>query len=167
MNGRVLMCAWLAFLCGCAYTLGPTNGQVAGAKSIQIRPFTSNALEPRLTEYVVNSLRKSIQRDGTFRLETGNDSDIVVTGTILRFDRAELSFVPGDIITPRDYRVSIVALVSARERATGKVLVEREVTGYSTVRIGSDLPSAERQAVPLMADDLGRKVTSILSEGAW
>jgi hypothetical protein len=63
--------------------------------------------------------------------------------------------------------VAIVALVSARERATGKVLVEREVTGYSTVRIGSDLPSAERQAVPLMADDLGRKVTSILSEGAW
>src|ERR1051325_4820440 len=167
MSGRLLMCVWLAFLCGCAYTLGPTNGQIAGAKSIQIRPFTSSALEPRLTEYVANSLRKSIQRDGTFRLETGNDSDIVLTGTILKFDRAELSFVPGDIITPRDYRVSIVALITARERATGKVLVNREVTGYSTVRIGSDLPSAERQAVPLIADDLGRKVTSILSEGAW
>jgi len=47
------------------------------------------------------------------------------------------------------------------------VLVDREVSGYSTVRVGSDLPSAERQAVPLIADDLGRKVASILSEGSW
>ena len=161
------MGVWLVFLCGCAYTLGPTNGQIAGARSIEVRPFSSDALEPRLTEYVANSLRKNIQRDGTFRLETGHGSDIVLTGTILKFDRAELSFLPSDIVTPRDYRVSIVALITARERATGKVLVNREVTGYSTVRIGSDLPSAERQAVPLIADDLGRKVTSILTEGAW
>ena len=35
-------------LCGCAYTLGPTNGQIAGAKSVQVNPFANNALEPRL-----------------------------------------------------------------------------------------------------------------------
>jgi len=157
----------VALVSGCAYSLGPTNGQIAGARSIQVRPFTSNALEPRLTEYVANSLRKNIQRDGTFRLETGHDGDIILTGAILRFDRTELSFQPADILTPRDYRVSIVAAITARERVTGKVLVSREVTGYSTVRVGSDLPSAERQAVPLIADDLGRKITSILSESPW
>src|SRR5205823_12714032 len=26
-------------LTGCAYTLGPTNGQIAGAKSVQVNPF--------------------------------------------------------------------------------------------------------------------------------
>ncbi len=167
--------AWLALLLsllavllvGCAYSLGPTNGQIAGAKSIQISPFVNNALEPRLSEAVITSLRKNIQRDGTFRLDTHNDGDIILTGTILKFDRTELSFQPGDIITPRDYRVSIVAKITARERVSGKVVVDREVTGYSTVRVGSDLPSAERQALPLIADDLGRKVASILSEGAW
>jgi hypothetical protein len=50
--------------------------------------------------------------------------------------------------------------------------VSREVTGYSSVRFSkdlpnADLPSAEREAVPLIADDLGRKVTVLLSEGAW
>jgi hypothetical protein len=91
----------------------------------------------------------------------------VVSGAILRFDRTEVSFQPGDIITPRDYRVSIVAQVLARERITGKVLLNREVTGYTTVRVGADLSSAERQAVPLIADDLGRRVVSLLSEGPW
>ena len=154
-------------LTGCAYTLGPTNGQIAGAKSVQVNPFANHALEPRLTEYVTSSIRKSLQRDGTFRLDTKREGDIVLNGTILKFDRTELSFQPGDIITPRDYRVSIIAQINARERATGKVLVDREVTGYTTVRIGADLSSAERQAVPLIADDLGRKIASILSEGAW
>jgi hypothetical protein len=152
---------------GCAYRLGPVGGQAAGGRSIQVRPFANNALEPRLSEAVVNSLRKSIQRDGTFRLDTSQDADIVLSGTILSFDRTELSFQPGDIITPKDYRVSIVAKITAQERATGKVLVDRLVTGYTTVRVGSDLTSAERQAVPLIADDLGRKVTFILSEGEW
>ena len=164
---RPLVCLAACILSGCAYTLGPTNGQVAGARSIKVQPFLSAALEPRLTEYVANSVRKNLQRDGTFHLETGSDPDIVLTGTILKFERNELSFQPGDIITPRDYRVSILAHIIARERLTGKVLVERDVTGISTVRIGADLPSAERQAVPLIADDLGRKVASILSEGPW
>jgi hypothetical protein len=154
-------------LSGCAYSLGPTNGQIAGARSVQVNPLINNALEPRLTEAVTTSLRKNIQRDGTFRLDTKNEGDIVVSGAILRFDRTEVSFQPGDIITPRDYRVSIVAQVLARERITGKVLLNREVTGYTTVRVGADLPSAERQAVPLIADDLGRRVVSLLSEGPW
>ena len=163
----LLLFTCAALSTGCAYTLGPTNGQIAGAKSVQVNPFANNALEPRLTEYVTSSIRKSLQRDGTFRLDTKREGDIVLNGTILKFDRTELSFQPGDIITPRDYRVSIIAQINARERATGKVLVEREVTGYTTVRIGADLSSAERQAVPLIADDLGRKIASILSEGAW
>lgn len=157
----------ISVLSGCAYSLGPTNGQVAGAKSIQINPLVNQAIEPRLSEAVTTSIRKNVQRDGTFRLDTKHDGDIVLNGTILRFDRTELSFQPRDIITPRDYRVSIVARIIARERAGGKVLMDREVIGYSTVRVGPDLPSAERQAVPLIADDLARRVVSLLSEGAW
>lgn len=154
-------------LSGCAYSLGPVNGQVAGGKSIQVNPITNLALEPRLTDAVTTSLRKNIQRDGTFRLDSKNSADIILSGSILKFNRGELSFQPGDVVTPRDYRVSIVAQITARERISGKVLMNREVTGSTTVRIGSDLNSAERQAVPLSADDLGRKVASILSEGPW
>src|SRR5260221_4193065 len=157
----------LLALSGCAYSLGPTNGQISGAKSIQVNPLINDTIEPRLSEPVTLAVRKGIQRDGTFRLDTRGEGDIIVAGTITKFDQQTVSLQPADSITPLDYHVSITARITARDRATGKVLVDRDVTGYSTVRVVSDLPSAEREAVPMIADNLGRRVASILSEGAW
>src|SRR5260370_27678498 len=89
-------------LAGCAgYHLGPTNGLRAGARTIQINPFSNQASEPRLSEVVTASLRKNLQQDGTYRLGTRDDGDIILTGTILNLDRTQLSFQPNDILTAR------------------------------------------------------------------
>lgn len=156
-------------LCGCAgYKLGPTNGIAAGSKTVQVNPFANRVLEqPRLTEAVTMSLRKRLQQDGTFKLDTHNQGDILVNGAIVDYDRAHLSFQPRDILTPRDYRLTIWAEVNARDRASGKTLLARRVRGHTTVRIGGDLVSAERQAIPLAAEDLARNITALLVDGEW
>ena len=46
-------------------------------------------------------------------------------------------------------------------------MFDREVTGRTTVRVGPDLASADRQALPLLADDFARKATALLVEGTW
>jgi hypothetical protein len=164
----VLLLATLA-LSGCAgYKLGPTNGIAAGSKSVQVNPFTNRVLEqPRLTETVTLSLRKRLQQDGTFHLDTHNEGDILVSGAIVDYHRAHLSFQPRDILTPRDYRVTIWAEVNARDRSSGKTLLTRRVRGHTTVRVGQDLVSAERQAIPLAAEDLARNITALLVDGEW
>ena len=53
------------------------------------------------------------------------------------------------------------------DRTSGKVLFDQPVTGYTLVRVGSDLTSAERQALPLLAGDLAKRVTSLLVDGTW
>jgi hypothetical protein len=157
-----------AALSGCAgYRLGPTNGLEAGERSIQVNAFANQTIEPRLVAPVTTSIRKQLQRDGTYRLNTSNDGDIIVTGNILEYDRSSLSFQPRDIVTPRDYHITIVAHVTARDRHSGKVVLDRRVAGHTTVRVGNDLNSAERQAIPLLADDLARNVTSLLVDGEW
>ena len=35
------------------------------------------------------------------------------------------------------------------------------------VNVGTDLPSAERQSLPLLADDLAHNITVALTEGGW
>ena len=85
----------------------------------------------------------------------------------MRYERQGVSFQPNDILTARDYQVTLTVKVTATERAGGKVVVDREVTGRTTVRIGSDLASADRQALPLLADDFARKATTLLVEGTW
>jgi len=157
----------LAGLSGCAYRLGPTNGERSGMRSVQVQPFENRTIEPRLVEAVSFALRRQLQQDGTYRLNTHNEGDIVVTGAIVHYDRQSLSFQSRDALTPRDYRLRITAHVTARERLSGKVLLDRNVTGYSDIRIGADLASAERQALPLVAADLARNTTALLVDGSW
>ena len=165
-----LLFAWVVALgvCGCAgYRLGPSNGETMGKTSIQVAPFIDRTLEPHSGGAVTAALRKSLQRDGTYQLATHEDSDIVVTGEITRYDRSELSYQPNDILTVLDYRVTMTAHVTARERRSGKTILDKDVTGYTLVRVGSDLTSAERQALPLIAEDLAKNITALLVEGAW
>ena len=116
---------------------------------------------------MTSALRKEIQRDGTFRLVTSGTADIVVTCELFRYDRNEVSFVPGDIVTARDYHVSLIARVNAKETSTGKTILTREFTGNALMRLGTDLPSVERQTSPLLAADLARQITAALADGAW
>jgi hypothetical protein len=160
-------CAAL-LLSGCAgYRLGPSGGQVAGEKSIQVSPFANQTLEPRLGDAVTSALRKNLQRDGTYRLATRGDADIIVTGEITRYNRFELSYQAKDILTVRDYRVTLTAHVTARERGTGRIILDRVVTGYTPVRAGADFTGAQRQALPLLAQNLAKNVTALLAEGSW
>jgi len=155
-------------LSGCAgYKLGPSNGERAGTRTIQVNPFENKSPEPRLIEAIADSLRKTLQQDGTYRLNTRNEGDIVLSGAVMKFEREYLSFQPRDVVTPRDYRLAIISHVIARERQSGKVLLERDVRGHSTIRVDGDLNSAERQAVPLVAEDLARNITALLVDGTW
>jgi len=166
--GRLLTLCAAVLLSGCAgYRLGPTNGDAAGARTVQITPFGNQTMEPHLGDATTEALRKQIQRDATFRLATHEPGDIIVTGTIIGFARLEQSFSSADATTPLDYRVSLTAQVTARERSTGRVLLNQPVSGYTLVRVGTDLTSAERQALPLMAEDLAKNITALLADGKW
>lgn len=153
---------------GCAgYRLGPSNGQRAGDRTVQVVPFTNRTLEPRLSDAATSALRKEIQREGTFELATDVPGEVVVTGEIIRYDRGEISFLASDVVTARDYRVSFTAHVIARDRLTGKTLLDRDLTGTALMRVGSDLPSVERQTLPSIAADLARQITAVLADGTW
>lgn len=158
----------LALMTGCAgYQLGPTGGQRAGEKSLQIVPFVNRTPEMRLGDAVTAAVRKELQRDGTLRLVTREPGDIVITGTLIRYERREVSLVPNDVATARDYSLSLTAQVTARERNSGKVLFDQPVTSLTLVRVGPDLPSTERQALPLLATELARRITALAADGSW
>jgi hypothetical protein len=159
--------AAVSLVAGCGgYTLGPTNGLAAGEKKIQITPFLNHTLQPRLGDAVTTALRRSIQRDGTYRLATHNDAEIVVTGVVTKYDRHELNFEPHDVLTVKDYRVSMTARITARDVATGNT-TNWVSTAYTLVRVGSDLTSSERQEMPVLADEMAKNVTGSLVDGSW
>jgi hypothetical protein len=161
-------CIALSALCGCGgYRFGPTNSLAAGAKSVQITPFLNHSTEPGLADEVTSAVRKSVQRDGTYRLATRGESDLVMTGVINSYQRREMSLSRDELRTVRDYQVVLTAQVVIRERATGKILVDRAVNGDAVLRVGADLGASERQLVPQLADDLAKRIIGLLVDGGW
>jgi hypothetical protein len=167
MRPLLLLCL-AAFLAGCAgYKLGPTNGLPAGSRSVEVRSFVNKTKEPRVTEYLAASLRKQLQQDGSYRLETSGRGDILVTGVINRFTRSGLSYQTNDVLTPQEYTLGLEARVVAINVNTGKTNLNKQVFGRTYIRIGNDQSSAERQAIPLLTDDLARNAVSLLVDGDW
>ncbi|HTB85042.1 MAG TPA: LPS assembly lipoprotein LptE [Candidatus Sulfotelmatobacter sp.] len=165
---KIFLPAALAFaLAGCAsYHLGPMPDK-DGNHSVEVQPFNNQTLEPRLGDAFTQALRERFQEDATYHLDTQGGGDIIVSGVITAYRRAGLGYSGTDAITPENYRIEVVVHVIARERSTGKVLLDREVRGHTLVAIGQDLASAERQAQPLLAEDLARNITELLAERAW
>ncbi len=167
-----LIAAWLVFgnlvWTGCAgYRLGPTSGVEPGTHAVRIEPFHNETWEPRVTENIATALREQIQQEGTYRLATHGEADVVLSGVIRRIDRHEQSFFASDTLTVRDYRLEVTAHVIALEQATGRKLLDPDISGHTLMRVMSDLPSAERQAMPLLAANLARNITSLLVDGTW
>ena len=164
----VLLFILASLLAGCVgYKLGPTNGLPAGSRSVEVRSFVNKTKEPRITEYLAGSMRKKLQQDGSFLLDTSGRGDIVVTGEITRFSRSGLSYQTNDVLTPQEYTLGLEAHVVAVNVNSGKTNLNKQVIGRTYIRIGNDQSSAERQAIPLLADDLARNAVSLLVDGDW
>lgn len=170
MRRRAFPAALLAvlLLCGCAgYRLGPSDGSLTAGRSIRVVPFENRTLEPRLHDALTVALRKRLQKDATLRLATHDDADVILTGRIVKYERIGLSYKTDDVVSVQDYRLMMTAHVTAQERATGRLLLDRDVQGYTLLRVTDDLVSAERQSLPLLSENLARNIADLLVDGTW
>jgi hypothetical protein len=164
-----LACGALALqllLTGCAgYRVGPVlNAQY---RTVAVEMFKNQTLKPQLEAPITNAIIKRFQSDGTLRVVNAGDADLLVTGAVTKQERRELRSVRDDTEIVREYRLTIIAEVQAHNRHTGEaVLKPTLVSGSADTFIGSDLQSAEYQALPLIADDLAKQVVSLLAE-SW
>jgi hypothetical protein len=153
---------------GCAgYRVGPVNGQPAGARGVTVNMFRNDTYEPRLAETIAFALRRKLQQDGAYYLDTQNEGEIIVNGVITSLIRTPVSNDPLDVLTPRDYEMKILVDVTAKERSSGKQILKREFFGRTVVRAIGNRDLAERQAEPTVAEDLARNIASALTEGSW
>lgn len=167
---RLFVCVAIlvSLLCGCAgYRLGPTNSVAARDQSVFVEAFVNETIQPRLEDDFTLAVRRGLQREGTYRLGHRGDCAIIVRGVIQRYDRRGLSYDPTDLARVEDYNLSVVVHVTAEERSTGRRLLDTEVSAHTQVRSVQDLTSAERQATPLLAAQMARKVVDLLVDGTW
>jgi hypothetical protein len=152
------------FVLGCAgYHIGPVTKR--NFKSIAIPMFRNTTLVPQIEAQISNAIIQRIQQDGSLRIEPESRADVVLKGSIIKYNREALRSLRTDTGVPREYEITITVRVEATDRRTGEtVLKSTEVEGKSDVFIGEDQQSAEEQALPLVADDIAKRVTGLLVE---
>jgi hypothetical protein len=154
----------LLALTGCAgYRLGPT--QDLPYRTVAVPVLKNSTLFPGLETIVTSAIRKRFQTDGTLKLETAGQADVIVTGDIRKYQRRPVRSVRNDAGIPREYKVTITAKIEVRDRLTGKLVFPvTEVEGTAETFVGTDLQSADAQVWPLVADDLAQRVVTLVAE---
>jgi hypothetical protein len=133
-------------------------------RSVAVPVFQNTTLIPQLEAPVSNAVIRRFQMDGTLEVRSVADADVVLTGVILNYKRRQVRALQSQTGTPREYKLTITARIEARDRA-GKLLFDPvTVEGAAEAFIGSDLQSAEAQALPVIADDLAKRVVTLLTE---
>ncbi len=154
-------------LTGCAYRVGSVN--TYGLHSIHVPVFKNKAFVARVEEQVSNAVIRQFQIDGSVRIATADTAEAVLEGEIIAWERRPLRFQRRDLIVTREFRLTVAAQITVRDRG-GNIIVKRKriegETTYSTrSELGEDQVAAERQAFPAAADDLAKNIVEQVVEG--
>jgi len=151
---------------GCVgYHIGPVTKR--NFNSIAVPMFRNTTLNPQIEAQISNGIIQRLQQDGSLRIEPESKADVVLKGSVIKYFREPLRSLRTDTGVPREYEITITVRVEATDRRTGEtVLKSTEVEGKSDVFIGEDQQSAEEQVLPLIADDIAKRVAGLLVE-SW
>ncbi len=171
---RILF-AFLAIMLwsGCAgYTVGPIKPTpMRSVQRIHVPNIINDTLHPRVEVLLTNLLIKQIQQDGTYEITDENRADAILKVKLNEVERRPARSVRGNVLQTREYLLNLRCRYEVIKTSTGVVLDSRSVVGSTSFFVGGEnLNSAdsvqdERQAIPLAAEDLAVRITSLISEG--
>jgi len=152
---------------GCAgYHVGPVRPKfMTGVETIAVPNFKNQTLIPRVETLMAGAVVKQIQQDGTFKIANSDKADAILEGKIIEIRRNAARSVHGDVLSTREYRLTVRIEYTVTKRDTGVVLNHRTVSGDTSFFVGGDVISDEQQALPLAAEQAAISLVSQISEG--
>ena len=165
--GRAIIFLVVALLSGCAgYTVGPIQPSfMKGTHKLAVPIFDNKTFEPQVQTLVTTTFIKQLQQDGTYEITGLDRADAEIHGIIYTVTRVKARSVIGNVLASSQFNLQVQIRVQVFNASSGALMGQRDVTGQTTFFVGSDLPTQERQAIPLAAEDAAVQAASFLSEG--
>ncbi|MCA9051686.1 MAG: LptE family protein, partial [Planctomycetaceae bacterium] len=156
-------CLWTVMLlssslCGCGYTLGPTNYH--NVRTIHVPVFKSDSFRRNLDFLLTEAVQKEIKTRSGYRLADAADADTVLEGRIIDVRKNPLSETTFD--DPREVELMLGAQISWVDRRSGRILQQRvfpigqELARHSSQvsfapEVGQSMATAQTEAVQRLA----------------
>jgi hypothetical protein len=114
---------------------------------------------------VTDTVIKQFQQDGTFKIASNENADVILKGEISRITRSPARSVRGNVLATSEFNL----VMRLRYKLVGNdgkpVGPPGEVSGSTSFFVGTDVITDERQALPLATEELANHLVSQLSEG--
>ena len=163
---------------GClGYRIGPAKpNYLQDIHTIAVPVFDNKTLIPRIEVLVTDSVIKQFQQDGTYKIGNGDKADATLKGEISRVSRSPARSVVGNVLATSEFNLTLhvkYKLVGPDGKTLGP---SGDVAGTTSFFVSSnsavnknqvlgDVTTDERQALPLAAEELAKRLVTQLSEG--
>lgn len=183
------ICSFAAVaMSGCAgYKMGSVKpAAYSNIHKISVPTFENRTLEPRVSVFVSNAVIKQIQLDGTFEVDTKENSDAELRGSISRIQRQQLRSARTDTFQSTELLSYLVIRWALHDPVTGEKFEynqsrdvdDNNVDGTSGLRVrpgqnvgrtivflDPNFQTSERGALPVAAQKAAEQLVSQLTEG--
>jgi hypothetical protein len=155
-------------LSGCAgYRVGDTSGRdLQGVRSVYVPTAKNTSLEPELQMTVTNAIIRRFNADGTLETDQNAAADSELDVVVTNVQHNPIRSSTTDLLITAEYQLTIQAKATYTNRKLGRKIFENfDVSGSTTYFTQSNNLEAERQALPLAAQDLAENTVKLVTEG--
>lgn len=160
--------AALFLMTGCAgYHVGATlPKKMEGIKTIAVPTFHNATLVPRLESIAASTVVREFQKDGTLQVQSSQEADAILEGTIQKIHRRGARSVRSDIVQQQEYNLYVTMHYVVTNRCTGETLDEATLVGETSFFVsGNDINQDERQAIPLAIEKAATRIVGHITTG--
>ena len=164
---------------GClGYRIGPAKPHyLQDVHTIAIPTFENKTLIPRVEALVTGAVIKQFQQDGTYKIGNAGNADATLKCEISRITRSPARSVVGNVLATSEFNLTMhvkYKLLGPDGKSVGPL---GEVAGTTSFFVSSssmisskqqvlgDVTTDERQALPLAAEELAKRLVTQISEG--
>jgi hypothetical protein len=149
---------------GCAsYKLGSTGP--LPFHSLYVPPVRNTSYAPQGQALVTDLLRQTLMQEGNLQLTNQAEADATLDVVLTDYRRSISATSSNNTLNAQSYTITLTANCTLVDNHTGKVYFKNLPVNASIdtyVSQTNDLAEPEYQAMPLLATDLGKKITSIV-----
>lgn len=158
----------LLVLCGCGtgYCWRPSVPE--SARTVSVPTFRNESAVSELGVIAARQILREFQREGTFKIRTGDDAAIEVQGVIKTALSGINAYDRRSGMRVSAYKMTANAEVSVIDKRKRKVLVNnRKYVASADYTAGQDLTTAQRSASGRVMEDLARQVVDDVLNLKW
>lgn len=171
MKKSFLLIPLLLSLAGCGYNLGeikPTP--MRRVNTLAVNTFKNQTVIPRLEAQTADAVVKQFQQDGTYRIESADQADAILEGTIVSVQRQPMRVYASNVLQTSEFELTLTVKFRIVDRTTGAVLLQGNAVGVTPFftgsdRVNSDIVTSQNINYPIAAQRMAEKLVTKVSSG--